>query len=132
MTERVYLDSNIVIYIVERSPAHAGVVTEALRRAPEATLVTSDLVRMECLVGALRRPDTAIRDRYTAFLDRTLGAPLGRDAFLRAAELRAALGLKTPDALHLAAALEAGCEEFWTNDRRLDAAQSLIRVARVG
>ena len=25
-------------------------------------------------------------------------------------------GLKTPDSLHLAAALRHGCTEFWTND----------------
>jgi uncharacterized protein len=38
-----------------------------------------------------------------------------------ATELRARHGIKTPDALHLAAALDSGCNEFWTNDRRLPA-----------
>ena len=28
--------------------------------------------------------------------------------------------LKTPDALHLAAAIIGGCQEFWTQDHRLD------------
>lgn len=27
--------------------------------------------------------------------------------------------LKTPDALHLAAALYAACDEFWTEDKQL-------------
>ncbi len=33
--------------------------------------------------------------------------------------LRARNGIQTPDALHLAAAIEGGCQEFWTNDKRL-------------
>jgi predicted nucleic acid-binding protein len=41
-----------------------------------------------------------------------------------ATQLRAHRRLKTPDALHLAAAIEAGCNEFWTNDHRLDNAAS--------
>ena len=42
-----------------------------------------------------------------------------------AAQLRAATGLKTPDALQLAAALGAGCRSFLTNDRRLPAIPGL-------
>ncbi len=43
----------------------------------------------------------------------------------RAAALRAAYALRTPDTLQLAAALEAGCEAFLTNDRRLGRVQDL-------
>ena len=39
-----------------------------------------------------------------------------------AAELRARFNLKTPDALHLAAAQCHGCEALWTHDNRLDQA----------
>lgn len=49
---------------------------------------------------------------------------LGRPAFDLATELRAHAALKTPDALHLAAALVAGCTAFWTRDQRLAAAAS--------
>jgi predicted nucleic acid-binding protein len=41
------------------------------------------------------------------------------DSAVRAAQLRADLNLKTPDALHLAAAIEAGCDRVLTNDNRL-------------
>ena len=38
-------------------------------------------------------------------------------------------GIKTSDALHLAAALESGCSEFWTNDLRLPSAiEEKIRI----
>jgi predicted nucleic acid-binding protein len=39
-----------------------------------------------------------------------------------ATDLRAQYRLKTPDALHLAAAITAGCDEFWTNEHRLEQA----------
>jgi len=49
---------------------------------------------------------------------------LDAQVFDLATELRARQGLKTPDALHLAAALHTGCDEFWTNDERLVRAAS--------
>ena len=36
-----------------------------------------------------------------------------------ASDLRAALGVRTPDALHLATALHAGAEAFVSEDRRI-------------
>lgn len=39
-----------------------------------------------------------------------------------ATELRARHRIKTPDALHLAASVLAGCSEFWTHDARLSQA----------
>jgi predicted nucleic acid-binding protein len=37
----------------------------------------------------------------------------------RATVIRGRYRFKTPDALHLAAAIEAGCQTFLTNDARL-------------
>jgi predicted nucleic acid-binding protein len=34
-------------------------------------------------------------------------------------EIHANFGFATPDALHLAAAIEANCDTFFTNDQRL-------------
>ena len=47
--------------------------------------------------------------------------PLTADVFRLAAELRGLTGLRTPDAIHLAAARHAGCAALWTNDHRLAA-----------
>ncbi|GHT88741.1 hypothetical protein AGMMS49543_27300 [Betaproteobacteria bacterium] len=89
-------------------------------------IVVSDLTRLECLVNPLRHADTARLKQFELFFgasDLTIvGCP--GSVFSRATELRARHGLKTPDALHLAAAIEAGCEELWTNDTRLDTAAS--------
>lgn len=37
-----------------------------------------------------------------------------------ATDIRAHYGFKTPDAIHLAAAVVSGCDVFLTNDHRLD------------
>jgi predicted nucleic acid-binding protein len=44
---------------------------------------------------------------------------LSHDHLRAAAQLRAAIGVKTPDAIQLVAAIGAGCTTFVTNDRRL-------------
>jgi predicted nucleic acid-binding protein len=50
---------------------------------------------------------------------------LDRSVLRAAARLRAALRLKTPDALQLAATLLAGCPAYVTNDRALPAIPGL-------
>jgi predicted nucleic acid-binding protein len=47
-------------------------------------------------------------------------AALSRAIVDRATELRARHQFKTPDAIHLAAAVVTHCEVFLTNDHRLD------------
>jgi predicted nucleic acid-binding protein len=75
--------------------------TPTLERGSDR-VVTTELARLECL-------------------DRPL--------FDLATQLRVRHRLKTPDALHLAAALHSGCVEFWTNDDRLaNAAQDRLRL----
>ncbi|MBS3952720.1 MAG: PIN domain-containing protein [Methylomicrobium sp.] len=46
----------------------------------------------------------------------------------RALNLRVKHKIKTPDALHLATAIENGCTEFWTNDNRLKEAANSLAV----
>ena len=45
--------------------------------------------------------------------------PIDEQIARRAAHLRAQYNLKTPDALHVATALETGCQAFLTNDMGL-------------
>ncbi len=119
----VYLDTNIVIYLVERpadlGPAASARVAEL--RSGGHTLVVSHLVRMEARVGPLRRADHVALAHFDAFFEGSEVEVLDLmgSTFDRAAETRARIGYTTPDALHLAAAVEAGCEVFLTNDARL-------------
>jgi predicted nucleic acid-binding protein len=59
---------------------------------------------------------------FDAFFADTISDTIGitRDVVDRATELRAYHNVRTPDALHLAAAILSNCEVFLTNDHRLD------------
>lgn len=86
---------------------------------------------MECRLRPVREGDHVLTQRYDAFFA-TAGhvwAPMDRTVFDRATGLRARYRLRTPDALHLAAAIESGCEQFWTHDSRLAAtARGILEV----
>ena len=76
---------------------------------------------MECRVGPLRAKDATLLAQYDhvfAAPDQ-LVLPLTGQVCDRAAVIRADYGFSTPDALNLAAAVEAGCAVFLTNDARL-------------
>jgi predicted nucleic acid-binding protein len=133
---RVYFDACVAIYYVERSPEYFSRIEAALFAAAGEPVepVVSDLTRLECRVFPLRAGDQSLLGRYDAFfgLGEVGRADIDRSVFDLATELRAAHNLKTPDALHLAAAIRAGCDEFWTNDRRLEqAAAGRLKVVSI-
>jgi predicted nucleic acid-binding protein len=120
---RVYLDSSVVIpHVSAESPERAEMAAQLRRRLDARDqLVASDLTRMECRVRPLRERDAALVAAYDRFFEGTEVAlePVPREAWDRAAEVRARSGLKTPDALHVACAVTLGCDVLLTADARL-------------
>ncbi len=118
----IYLDTCLVVYAFE-DDLERGIATRR-RIAEQVTeeFVISPLVKMECLVGPIKVGNLELRRYYEQGLARFRQVSLTEDVFLRAAELRARHGLRTPDALHLAAAQIHHCSALWTNDDRLAAA----------
>lgn len=128
----IFLDSCILIYAVEDKGLVGGHVRRAWSDALEGFAI-SPLVIHECLVLPLRRDDEALIDEFGAMFAGCTVTELGMDAYVRAAQLRAATpGLKTADALHLAAAELSGCTALWTNDKRLTAASGDFAVDVIG
>ena len=125
---KIYLDSCIVIYLIEGSPQNRLAVDAALQVRPPALTVISDLVRLECRVGPLRSSDLAMLKRFEDFFESAHVVAVSSAVCDLAAELRAQHRLKTPDALHVAAAILNDCGEFWTNDRRLAAVEPRISL----
>jgi predicted nucleic acid-binding protein len=128
--KRVYLDANIVIYILERP---AGVERElaslidAITR-DAMTCITAELTITEVLAGAAKSQNPMAVATCIDFFENGDVVTLretSREAFYKAGLLRAAHDLKTPDALHVASALDANCAFFLTNDRRLRAPDGL-------
>jgi uncharacterized protein len=117
----IYLDANVVIRLVEgdaatRAPLVAR-LADSLGRP--GSLATSRLTRLECRTKPLRAGDQGTLAQFEVFF---AGIELGlmevsAAVVERATELRAKYHLKTPDALHFAAAVEVGATVFLTGDR---------------
>jgi predicted nucleic acid-binding protein len=118
----VYLDSVLIIYLVEQNPQHGPAVEAWLMANPTASLVSSELARMETLVLPTRNNDSARIADFNAFFSTqvTQMIRLDRSVFEKATEIRASHpSFRTPDAIHLAAATTFGCDLFLTNDAQL-------------
>jgi uncharacterized protein len=109
----------MLIYLLDGPEPFSQAVASAMRSARGAAFCFSDLVRLECLIDPIRRGDEEQRNVFEAQFQRMTYLSLSPAVFDLAAELRAQYRSKTPDALHAAAAIFHGCDEFWTNDRRL-------------
>jgi uncharacterized protein len=120
----VAVDTSAFIYFIEEEPRFLPVIRPLFVEADRGArrLVTSALTLLEVLVVPYRAGDAPLAERYEALLTRSSGVRLidvTREQIKAAAQLRAATGIKTPDALQMAAALAARCRTFVTNDRRL-------------
>ena len=126
----IALDTSIFIYFIERNPRFLPLINPLFEDADRGAreLVTSAVTLLEVLVVPYRAGQRQLADRYEALLTRSRGirlVDLTRDQLRAAAQLRAATGVKTPDALQLVAAIGAGCHTLLTNDRRLPAIPGL-------
>ncbi len=121
----VYLDSNVVIWLTEGAAGKRAAVVARLRALGDRAsyLVVSDLVRLESRVKPLASGDGRLLLAYdTLFASPKVSTAAFETAvFDRATDIRARYGFQTADALHLAAAIEAGCDLFVTADRKLAA-----------
>ncbi len=134
---RAYFDSNIFIYLLEGFDAYRSDlqdIRESIRHG-ECSIMTCELTLLEILVPPFRhsRPDMVAL--YRKFLEES-GVfhlhPITRDTLVRASLYRAQMGLKTPDALHVASAAEHQCEVFLSNDRAVKLPKGIMRLTLGG
>lgn len=120
----VALDSSIFIYFIEEHPLYLPLIEPLFEAidAGEIEAVTSSLTLLEVLVIPFRFSNAALIVRYETLLTKSQGlrlVDLDRDFLRSVAQVRASIRAKTPDAMQLAAAMEAGCPAFLTNDDRI-------------
>ncbi len=118
-----YLDSVIVIYYLDAADQFHQVAANRLAALLAAgdEIAVSDLTRLECRVQPLQQADQqrlALFDQFFSLADVHL-VDLSTAVYDRATLIRAQYAFRTTDALHLAAAIEAGCGGFLTHDLRL-------------
>lgn len=118
---RVYLDTNCVIYAVEcikpydALPAPLWSAVDSRR----LSLITSQLTLLEATIKPIRSTDARLEHLFREFLLASGGlslASIDLAVLDRAARIRAATRLATPDAIHAATALGATVSAFLTND----------------
>lgn len=116
----VYLDASAFIYSVERIEPYRALIEPIWGQAQAGrfTVVSSELVVSEVLVRPLREGNRLAESLFHSLLGaKEVGLiPATRSLWEETARLRAETGLKTPDALHAASALQAECKLFVTND----------------
>jgi predicted nucleic acid-binding protein len=117
----VYLETTAVIYTVERYPAYWRMLEPLWKTAQTKAIeiVSSELTLLEALVGPLKSGNPILEQAFESAL---LGTemrllPITLAVLREAARLRAAINLKTPDALHAAPAQLAQVALFVSNDR---------------
>ena len=116
----VYLDTSAIIYSVERNEPYFTLLAPAWHQAEAGQLVVvcGELVIAETLVRPIREGNVDLAAAFQAVFaaPEVDLVPTTRRLWEDTARLRAETGLKTPDALHAATALWAGCALFITND----------------
>jgi predicted nucleic acid-binding protein len=120
----VYLDTNILVYAVEGFDEHRGFIEDLFGRidAGEVSAVTSELSLAEALVKPLEMRRDDIVELYLVLLqssERFSVLAIDRGILIQAARYRAQLGIKLPDAIHVATAVAGNCDTFVTNDQRI-------------
>ena len=119
--QRVYLDSNVFIYFLDRNPVYFPLVAPLLAAIDGGDIigVTGDAAVAEVMVRPYQTGDPTLVAGIKSFFG-TAGFLSVRShdaaAFDLAAQLRARHGMKFIDALHVATAIGAECRFLITND----------------
>jgi predicted nucleic acid-binding protein len=122
----VGLDTAIFIYFIKEHPRFLPLAESIFLALDQGRLTgtTSTVTLLEILVVPIRAGNLSLAERYESILSNSRGlglVDLDRPLVRLAAQIRSLEGLKTPDALQVAAALRAGCTTFLTNDRKIPA-----------
>ena len=121
---RVYLDTNIFVYFLDRNPDFFDVVKPLIEAIDSGKIigVTGDAALAETLVKPYQTGNLELVASIREFF-RTEGflsiLPHEGETFDLAAQLRGKRGMKFIDALHYATAIRSGCSLFITNDLKI-------------
>jgi len=118
------LDTPPFVYFMERHPTYLNRMRAIFRRVRAGTVIayTSAITIAEILTKPYQTQNLALANRYQRMLLRGRNfsvLTIDVQTALTAADLRARYNLRTADALQIAAAVEAGCDAFLTNDHAL-------------
>lgn len=124
MAKKIGIDTSVWIYALEEHPKFASLATEVLARIESGKLMAcfSAIGMIELLTGPKLLGEKEIAVKYRQLLAsfpnlQIVG--LNENIVDIASSLRAKYGVRTPDAIHLATAIDFGATSFTTNDKTL-------------
>lgn len=131
---RLAFDTAPIIYFVEANPTYDALVSNIFNRVASGELEgwTSVISLSEVLVQPIVSGRTDLQKAYRELLLSSSNfhtLPINATVAENAARLRAAYGLRLPDAIQVAFAIDTGCQAIVCNDhsmRRVTELQVLI------
>ncbi len=129
----VALDTSPFISFITQEAPYAELLQPLFAAIAQGKIraVTSTVTLVEVLVRPLREKNSELAAEYQDILIHSANLttyPLSPEIALEAAELRATLNLRTPDAIQVATARVSGADTFITNDVRLRVPEGLTRL----
>lgn len=123
-SKRIGLDSMAYIYLLEEHPKFSILAGNIFERAEnnKLTIVSSVLVLIEVATGFRKAKEQSLESEFQQIITEFPNLEiydLTKNLVNRIVDLRAKYNLKTPDAIHLATAIEHKADVFITNDRQL-------------
>ena len=122
MPNTLYLDTNILIYLLEKHEPYSKAVAKILddfTSSNNGTLMTSAITIVEFLAGTESKSSKILQR-----VPRLKFVSLDEDLAEQAGLLKRDNKLQIGDAIHLATAIHIGVEAFFTNDKHLRKAAS--------
>jgi predicted nucleic acid-binding protein len=125
-SKTVFLDTAPLIYYIEENRKYSSFLNKLFLANSRGDFLfqTSVITYLEVLVHPMRENEHKLVEEYKNILCNSPSIDiidLTIDISFQAATLRAKYGLKTPDAIQIATALNASAAYFLTNDIRLKA-----------
>lgn len=119
---RVYIDTNIFIYFLDGNEPFFAAVSPFFESVLNGEVIgyTGEAVIAETMVQPYKLGNIAIIDRFKAFFyqeDFLTIQPHDSKAFDFASQIAGTKGMKLVDSLHMATALQSGCDYLITHDK---------------
>ena len=118
----LYVETPPIIYYVESHPTYVdrmGFIIDYLEQSQSLRAISSVITLAEVLMHPIKENKQTLVKEYQDILLNSAEfslMPVTVSVAQSAARFRAQYNLRTPDALHVATAIDAGCDAFLTND----------------
>ncbi|MCJ8166865.1 type II toxin-antitoxin system VapC family toxin [Pontibacter sp. E15-1] len=132
-SQKVFLDTAPLIYFIEGNTVYQTSLIKLFTAYDNGdfSFITSTLTLLEVLVQPMKLNRQDLVEQFQRILSEALGIELVEitaAVAVKAAELRAKYGLKTPDSIQVATAVTNEAKYFLTNDIRLKTVKEIVTV----